>query len=141
VVSDSEAITRIRNGRVREFDILVDRYQHSVHAFAYRILGRREDAEDATQDTFIRAFQSLDSYACNCSIWPWLRRIAVNRSLSDWRWLNKNCDQIYESLFLYADGEIGDAERLSVERHMAECSACRKHVEALVEARSRLKNP
>jgi RNA polymerase sigma-70 factor, ECF subfamily len=76
--SDSELITRVQDGRTQDYQALVERYQSSVYALAYRMLGRREEAEDATQDTFIRAYRSLDSHVAGAEFWPWLRRIAIN---------------------------------------------------------------
>ena len=76
--SDSEIIARVRFGKTQDYRKLVERYQASVHLLAYRMLGRREDAEDAAQDTFIRAYRSLASYNDEADVWPWLRRIAIN---------------------------------------------------------------
>jgi RNA polymerase sigma-70 factor, ECF subfamily len=78
LLSDSEVIRRVRAGKTRDYQTLVKRYQESVFALAYRILGRREEAEDATQDTFINAYRSLDSHNAGAAFWPWLRRIAIN---------------------------------------------------------------
>ena len=78
MLSDSELITRVREGRTRDYQALVKRYQESVFALAYRMLGRREEAEDATQDAFIRAYRSLDAHVPGAEFWPWLRRIAIN---------------------------------------------------------------
>ncbi len=74
-MSDNEVVRRVREGQVREFRILVDRYQQGVFRLAYRILGRREDAEDAAQDTFIRAFRSIHTYSDTGAFWPWVRRL------------------------------------------------------------------
>ena len=81
MLSDNEVVRRVREGQVREFRILVDRYQQGVFRLAYRILGRREDAEDAAQDTFVRAFRSIHTYSDTGAFWPWVRRIAVNCSI------------------------------------------------------------
>jgi RNA polymerase sigma-70 factor, ECF subfamily len=75
---DSELIARVLEGKTGEYQALVKRYQESVFALAYRMLGRREEAEDATQDAFIRAYRSLDSHLPGAEFWPWLRRIAIN---------------------------------------------------------------
>lgn len=63
---------------MQEFRCLVDRYQGAVHALSYRILRRREDAEDAAQDTFICVYKSLHTYRESGAFWSWLRRITVN---------------------------------------------------------------
>jgi RNA polymerase sigma-70 factor, ECF subfamily len=76
--SDSELITKVLAGRTGEYQALVKRYQESVFALAYRMLNRREEAEDATQDAFIRAYRSLDTLYIGADFWPWLRRITIN---------------------------------------------------------------
>jgi RNA polymerase sigma-70 factor (ECF subfamily) len=63
---------------VQEFRTLIERYEAAVFTLAYRMLGRREEAEDATQDTFIKVFRGLSSYSDKAPFWPWLRRIVVN---------------------------------------------------------------
>ena len=77
-MSDNNVIRRVRGGQVQEFRVLVERHQKAVFLLAFRILGRREDAEDAAQDAFVRAYQSLHTYSDSGKFWPWIRRITVN---------------------------------------------------------------
>jgi len=79
--SDAKTIQRVRSGRTEEFRILVDRYQARAYLLAFRILGRREEAEDAVQDAFVRAYSALDTYLETGTFWPWIRRITVNCSI------------------------------------------------------------
>ena len=58
---------------------LVERYQGSVFGLCYRMLGRREDAEDAAQETFIRVLRSLARWDETRDFEPWLLAIAGNR--------------------------------------------------------------
>lgn len=58
---------------------LVDRYQEMVFRLCYRMLGHRHDAEDAAQETFIRALRSLSNWDSERSFEPWLLAIAGNR--------------------------------------------------------------
>jgi len=58
---------------------LVDRFRQQVFGLAYRMLGQREDAEDVTQETFVRALRSLRSWDENRDFIPWLLAIAGNR--------------------------------------------------------------
>lgn len=78
MLSDSEILKRVKEGRMQDFRWLIQRYHKSVYAIAYGILRRREDAEDAVQDTFIRVFRYLRTYSSDKEFWPWVRRIAVN---------------------------------------------------------------
>jgi RNA polymerase sigma-70 factor (ECF subfamily) len=64
------------------FDALVRRYLPRAFALAQRILGHREDAEDAVQDAFISALAALGSVDPDRPFGPWLFRIVANRSLN-----------------------------------------------------------
>jgi RNA polymerase sigma-70 factor, ECF subfamily len=58
---------------------LVDRYQAAVFRFCYRMLGHRQDAEDAAQETFVRVLRSLSRWDSQRDFRPWLMTIAANR--------------------------------------------------------------
>lgn len=58
---------------------LVERYQGQVFGLCYRMLGNRQDAEDATQETFIRVLHSLRRWDSSRAFEPWLLAIAGNR--------------------------------------------------------------
>jgi RNA polymerase sigma-70 factor (ECF subfamily) len=58
---------------------LVDRYRNMVFGFCYRMMGRRQDAEDAAQETFIRVLKSLAKWDSSREFKPWLMAIAANR--------------------------------------------------------------
>ena len=56
---DEELAERFQLGDARAFEELVERYHRPLYHFAYRLLGRAEDAEDAAQDTFIQVYGAL----------------------------------------------------------------------------------
>ena len=58
---------------------LVDRYRNQVFGLCYRMLGHRQDAEDAAQETFVRALKSLARWDQDRDFEPWLLAIAGNR--------------------------------------------------------------
>jgi RNA polymerase sigma-70 factor (ECF subfamily) len=58
---------------------LVDRYKHRVYALCYRMLGHRQDAEDVTQQTFLRVLKNLCRWDPDRDFEPWLFAIAGNR--------------------------------------------------------------
>lgn len=78
MLSDEQIVGMVRRGRVAVFRELVSRYQGRVMRVCRGILGNIEDAEDAAQETFLRAFQSLDQLGKTGSFWQWLRRIAIH---------------------------------------------------------------
>ncbi|MHB0947949.1 MAG: RNA polymerase sigma factor [Gemmatimonadaceae bacterium] len=81
-VSDSEYVNRVLAGDVDAFAQLVDRYYDRCARFAVRMLGNRDDAEDALQTTFLRAYRALDRYQERAKFSAWLYRILVNQCRS-----------------------------------------------------------
>lgn len=74
-------LERCRGGDLAAFDIIVGLYQQRVFNVCYWMLGDREDATDAAQDAFVRAFRALHRFRGDCALGTWLHRIAVNVSL------------------------------------------------------------
>ncbi len=64
------------------FHTIVSKYHRTVFQLAYRFLRHGEDAEDATQDTFLKAYRSLHQYAPLAPFGNWLLKIATNTCLS-----------------------------------------------------------
>jgi len=75
---DSTLIHRTRNGDTDAFGEIVYRYQQSVFNTCYRLLGNHRDAEDLTQNTFIRVYRRLHTYDKQRPFGPWIRKIASN---------------------------------------------------------------
>src|SRR5438876_1917968 len=76
--SDAEVIQRCRRGEVEPFSLLVERYQDRVYNLAFRLLDHAEDARDASQETFVRAYSALARFDPDRPFAPWLFRIATN---------------------------------------------------------------
>ena len=64
------------------FGELVRRYQTSVFNVCYRIMGERLEAEDMTQETFLRAHDRLGTYDADRPFGPWIRRVGANLCLN-----------------------------------------------------------
>jgi RNA polymerase sigma-70 factor (ECF subfamily) len=80
--SDAELVLQTRGGEIQAFGELVRRYQESVFNVCYRLAGERREAEDLTQEAFLRAFRRLDSFDETRPFGPWMRRLAANLSLN-----------------------------------------------------------
>ncbi|MEW5915392.1 MAG: RNA polymerase sigma factor [Gemmatimonadota bacterium] len=79
VVGDTDLVRRVLAGDVGSFTALVDRHAPACLRFATRMLGTREDAEDATQEALMRAYRALGTYDVRMPFRTWLFSILVNR--------------------------------------------------------------
>lgn len=73
--SDDELIARVRGGDQEAFATLVERYKRSIYNLAYRLLGSSHDADDAAQETFLRAYTRLATYTPDGRFGAWLSAI------------------------------------------------------------------
>ena len=78
-MTDAELVRRVLAGDVAAFTALVDRHASRCLRFATRMLGDVHDAEDATQDTLLRAYRALARYQERQQFRTWLFQILVNR--------------------------------------------------------------
>ena len=79
---DMTCIERVLGGDTEAFAAVVDRYSPAVFSLIRRICGNREDAEELTQDTFVKAFQNLGKFRRDSRFSTWLYRIAYNTVVS-----------------------------------------------------------
>ncbi|MBW7912609.1 MAG: RNA polymerase sigma factor [Taibaiella sp.] len=79
---DADIIHRVLQGDRSAYALLVDRYRHLVYTLALRMLNNTEDAEEAAQDVFIKAFHALRSYNGNGKFSTWLYTITRNTCIS-----------------------------------------------------------
>ena len=78
-VRDGALVARARAGDGAAFDELVRTYMEQAFRVAYRVVGHREDAEDLVQESFLAAYQYLESFEVGRPFGPWLMRIVLNR--------------------------------------------------------------
>src|SRR5271154_2409017 len=83
VVKDDEPIlvAAAKAGDVSAFETLVGRYDRKIFRLTQNITQNREDAEDAMQEAFLKAYQHLGDFQGNSRFYTWLVRIAVNQAL------------------------------------------------------------
>lgn len=90
------------------FSQLLKRYQRPVHSMIRQIINCREDAEELTQDVFIKAFKSLDKFRGDCSLSTWLYRIAYNTAISATRKKDHHMSDIDDSYLNNIPDDIAD---------------------------------
>jgi len=78
-MTDAELVAMVLEGRAQAFATLVGRYHEGCARLAYRLLGNRQDAEDALQEALLRAYRSLARYQDREMFRAWLYRILVNQ--------------------------------------------------------------
>lgn len=79
---DAELVARSKTGDTVAFGELVRRYQKPVFRIVLRMVKSQDDADDLTQDTFVRAYRGLKTFKEEFDFHPWLYRIAVNQAIN-----------------------------------------------------------
>ena len=82
VTTDEIIVERALTGDAEAFGMIVRRWERRIFALAYGMLGREEDARDATQETFFAAFRNLRGFRGEAKVSSWLHRIAVNQCIT-----------------------------------------------------------
>ena len=80
--TDEVIVERALTGDAEAFGEIVRRWERRIFALTYGMLGREEDARDATQETFLAAFRNLRGFRGEAKVSSWLHRIAVNQCIS-----------------------------------------------------------
>ena len=80
-MNEIEIIEKVNKGDTSAFEALVQKYQARIYTLCRYLLKNPQDAEDAAQDTFVKAFQGLKSFRPSSTFYTWLYRIAVNTCL------------------------------------------------------------
>ena len=87
---ETHIIHRILKGETSLYEYFLDKYSQQVFILIIRIVENQEDAEELTQDTFLKAFEHLSSFKAESSFSTWIYRIAYNTAISATRKKNKS---------------------------------------------------
>ncbi len=116
--ADAMLVTQLRAGDAAAFEQLVRSHGGRLLSVAKRMLGNAEDAQDAVQEAFIKAFRNIESFEERSQLHTWLHRILVNTALMRLRQRRRHPEESIEDLLptYQADGhqtsesrEWGDA--------------------------------
>src|SRR5215471_9130426 len=114
LISDADLVGSARNGDREAYNVLIQRYQKPMYALACVLISDRYEAEDITQEAFLRAWLNLDMLSDPGKFGPWVRRIIFGVAID---WLRafrphlyrlENSDAEPELLSLPAGGEMAD---------------------------------
>lgn len=86
---EKELISRASEGDMEAFRTIYERASGFVYSLAYRVVRRKHDAEEVTQDVFLKIHQGLGSFKFEASFKTWLYRVAVNTALNHVKRMNR----------------------------------------------------
>ena len=116
---EQELISEIHAGNTRAFSDLVDDYKNLVFTLAIRMLGNREEAEEVSQDVFIKVYKSLPNFKGDSKISTWIYRIAYNTCLDRIKKIKKkrmHTDLDHIDQIAYADLDTAFDKMVQAER-------------------------
>ena len=96
--SEDQFLEKLRRGDGLAYERLVGEHSGDVYALLYRLTTDAEEARDLTQETFLRAFQSIDRFRGDSSLKTWIYRIAINQARNRWRWWRRRKRDVTISL-------------------------------------------
>jgi RNA polymerase sigma-70 factor (ECF subfamily) len=77
-LTDQELVKRVQNGDKKAFDLLVLKYQQKIINLVSRFVRNQSDAQDVTQEAFLKAYRALPKFRGDSAFYTWIYRIAVN---------------------------------------------------------------
>ncbi|HEV7746953.1 MAG TPA: sigma-70 family RNA polymerase sigma factor [Pyrinomonadaceae bacterium] len=100
-------IERLKRGDAAAFEDLVAERSGEIYGLLFRLTENSEEARDLTQETFLRAFQSISGFRGEADLRTWIYRIAINQARNRWRWWRRRSRDTTVSL----DATQGDSGR------------------------------
>jgi len=123
MVHDEQVLVdRISSGDSTAFQEFVDRYKKKIYYIAYDITGDQDDAEDVSQEVFIKVFRSLKTFRRNAKISSWLYQISVNASID-----------LLRKKSLKPEKSMDDTERADIQENLPGSSTHAQNPERIAE--------
>ncbi len=106
--NEQNLIEKSKKGDADAFSELILAYEKKIISFTYRMLGNKEDAEDAAQEVFVKAYRAISGFDGKASFKTWLYKIASNVAMDELRkQKRRNSDK---TVSLYSESEDGEYE-------------------------------
>jgi RNA polymerase sigma-70 factor (ECF subfamily) len=134
VTSDEQIVERALTGDAEAFGEIVHRWERRIFALAFGMLGREDDARDATQETFLAAFRNLRGFRGEAKVSSWLHRIAVNQCITRQRRSKVRKEDALEDEDEVRSGQFATPRELSpafLAEGQESCDAVRRAVNSL----------
>jgi RNA polymerase sigma-70 factor, ECF subfamily len=96
--AEDEFLEKLRRGDTAAFETMVVDNSGDVYSLLYRLTSDPEEARDLTQETFLRAFQSISHFRGDANLKTWIYRIAINQARNRWRWWRRRRRDVTVSL-------------------------------------------
>ena len=124
--NDQHYITKVLEGDTNSFAFLVDKYKDMVYTLGMKVMKNREEAEEVSQDSFIKAFRSLHNFKGDSKFSTWLYKIAYHNCMDR---VKKNArkyntgtiDEVVENRIKSTDDTLQTIERKERAELMNEC--------------------
>jgi RNA polymerase sigma-70 factor, ECF subfamily len=130
--AEAQFIERLKQGDPLAFESLVRERSSEIYGLLYRLTENPEEARDLTQETFLRAFQSISHFRGEADLKTWIYRIAINQARNRWRWWKRRHRNSTVSL-----DSVEDPSRQSLLANFAVSSANDPETDTLAKERER----
>lgn len=112
----SALVERCRRGDMDAFERVVAETQHGIYNLAYSLLGNHEEAQDVTQEVYVRVWRSLPGFRGDARLSTWIYRIAVNSCLNRRRKLRGRLAEIEDDILDRLESPEADPADAAIER-------------------------
>lgn len=135
MIEESVLVERAQNGETTAFRELVERHKKNIYYLALDLTGNHHDAEDLSQEVFIKAFQSIKDFRSEGKMSSWLYRITVNTNINQYRkksFIARKVQESYDELnhahnrFIYKN-DVKNPEQST------EAKLIQKHIDQALE--------
>jgi len=96
--TERKFVERLRAQDERAFNELVQTYEHRVFRLVFRMLGRRDEAEDMAQEVFVQVFKAIGQFRGDAKLSTWIYRVAVNLCKNRIKYLARRHDGVQDEL-------------------------------------------
>ena len=126
---DKQLVERVRRGDKRAFDLLILKYQHKIISIVGRYLGDRNDVQDVSQETFIKAYRAIPNFRGESAFYTWLYRIAINTAKNHLVSKSRRPPNIDIDI---DDGEFQDSSAVLRDNESPQASLATKQMEEVI---------